>query len=109
MSLVASNFAGYTKKATASAMMYIAFCVGQVAAPQLFLPSEAPVYHSAFLASFICFALCIVFSVILRYYLIWENKRRDRLALTNGEASSITGEFLDLTDKQQKSIFRYVF
>ncbi|EMR68638.1 putative permease of the major facilitator superfamily protein [Eutypa lata UCREL1] len=109
MSLVSSNFAGYTKKATASAMMYIAFCVGQVAAPQLFLPSEAPVYHSAFLAAFVCFALCIVISVILRFYLIWENKRRDRVAIAEGETSSTAGDFLDLTDKQQKPVFRYVY
>ncbi|KAI2624218.1 MFS general substrate transporter [Hypoxylon sp. NC1633] len=108
MSLVASNFAGYTKKVTAGAMMYVAFCVGQVAAPQLFLPNEAPVYQSAFLASFICFALCILFSLALRYYLIWENKRRDRMSLAEGELSDPENEFLDLTDKQQKAVFRYV-
>ncbi|KAI1779137.1 MFS general substrate transporter [Hypoxylon cercidicola] len=108
MSLVSSNFAGYTKKATASAMMYVAFCVGQVVAPQLFLPSEAPGYKTAFLAAFICFALCILFTIALRFYLIWENKKRDSIALAEGEASSSGDEFLDLTDKQQKDVFRYV-
>ncbi|KAI1377766.1 MFS general substrate transporter [Hypoxylon crocopeplum] len=108
MSLVASNFAGYTKKATASAMMYVAFCVGQVAAPQLFIPSEAPAYKSAFLAAFVCFALCILFSIALRFYLIWENKRRDRLSHAEGEVGNSDNEFLDLTDKQQKDVFHYV-
>lgn len=108
MSLVSSNFAGYTKKATASAMMYIAFCVGQVAAPQLFIPSEAPRYNTAFLAAFICFALCILFSVALRYYLIWENRRRDQQSEAEGELSGSDNEFLDLTDKEQKNVFRYV-
>ncbi|CAH0055613.1 unnamed protein product [Clonostachys solani] len=108
MSLVSSNFAGYTKKATASAMMYIAFCVGQVVAPQLFLSSEAPVYETAFRASFICFALCIVATIILRYYLIWENNRRDRLALAETVPTTEGEEFLDLTDKEQKHVFRYV-
>lgn len=111
MSLVASNFAGYTKKATASAMMYVAFCVGQVAAPQLFLPSEAPVYATAFRAAFICFALCIVLSIVLRFYLIWENKRRDSQVVQGGggEVGTHEGdEFLDLTDKQQESVFRYM-
>ena len=111
MSLVSSNFAGYTKKATASAMMYIAFCVGQVAAPQLFLSNEAPKYATAFRASFICFALCIVLSVVLRYFLLWENARRDRL-VEQEEAEpgsdNVGDEFLDLTDKQQKRVFRYV-
>ena len=108
MSLVSSNFAGYTKKATAGAMMYVAFCVGQVVAPQLFLAKEAPVYETAFRASFICFALCIVFTIALRYYLIWENKRRDRMALAETETAGSNDEFLDMTDKQQKLIFRYV-
>ncbi|KAF3061861.1 hypothetical protein GL218_03703 [Daldinia childiae] len=108
MSLVSSNFAGYTKKATASTMMYVAFCVGQVVAPQLFLPREAPAYKTAFLAAFICFALCIVFTIVLRFYLIVENKRRDELHLSEGELSNTDNEFLDLTDKQQEAIFRYV-
>ncbi|KAI1137765.1 MFS general substrate transporter [Hypoxylon sp. FL0543] len=108
MSLVSSNVAGYTKKATASSMMYVAYCVGQVAAPQLFIPSEAPAYKSAFLAAFICFALCILFSIALRFYLIWENKKRDNHSLCGGELQHSDGEFLDLTDKQQKDVFRYV-
>ncbi|KAI0889272.1 MFS general substrate transporter [Annulohypoxylon maeteangense] len=108
MSLVTSNFAGYTKKATASSMMYVAYCVGQVVAPQLFLSDEAPAYKTAFLAAFICFALCILFSIVLRFYLILENKRRDRLASADGELSHSDDEFLDLTDKEQKLVFRYV-
>lgn len=107
MSLVSSNFAGYTKKVTASAMMYVAFCVGQVVAPQLFLSEEAPVYETAFRASFTCFALCIALSVVLRFYLIWENKRRDRLASEEPQAQTVESEFLDLTDKQQRQVFRY--
>ena len=108
MSLVSSNFAGYTKKATASAMMYVAFCVGQVVAPQLFISTEAPVYETAFRASFICFALCIAVTITLRYYLMWENKRRDRLAMTETVQDSEGDEFLDRTDKEQKLVFRYV-
>ncbi|KAL3963026.1 hypothetical protein ACCO45_004549 [Purpureocillium lilacinum] len=95
MSLVTSNIAGYTKKVTASAMMYIAYCVGQIVGPQLFLPAEAPAYNTAFRAAFVCFALCIAFSLALRFYL-------------KGEAHMANDEFLDLTDKQQRAVFRYV-
>ncbi|KND88041.1 putative transporter [Tolypocladium ophioglossoides CBS 100239] len=109
MSLVASNFAGYTKKATAAAMMYVAFCVGQVVAPQLFLTSEAPVYETAFRAAFCCFALCIVLSIALRFYLIWQNKQRDSRAATHEAPVAAGDEFLDLTDKQQQSVFRYMY
>lgn len=109
MSLVASNFAGYTKKATAAAMMYMAFCVGQVVAPQLFLTSEAPVYETAFRAAFCCFALCIVLSIALRFYLIWQNKQRDSSAATYEAPVAAGDEFLDFTDKQQQSVFRYMY
>lgn len=108
MSLVSSNFAGYTKKATAGAMMYVAFCVGQVAAPQLFLSKEAPVYETAFRASFVCFALCILLTIVLRYYLICENKRRDQLAAIETATVGQNDEFLDLTDRQQRLVFRYI-
>ncbi|EFX06589.1 major facilitator superfamily transporter allantoate [Grosmannia clavigera kw1407] len=109
MSLVSSNFAGYTKKATASSMCYVAFCVGQVVAPQLFLTKEAPAYETAFRAAFICFGLNIVLCTLLRFYLIWENKRRDRLAAVQPTPPAGTNdEFLDLTDKQQKLVFRYM-
>ena len=107
MSLVTSNLAGYTKKVTASAMMYIAFCVGQVVAPQLFLATEAPVYKTAFRASFTCFALCITLSLALRFYLIGENKRRDQRVNELSQAQAMESEFLDLTDKEQKEVFRY--
>lgn len=47
---------------------------------------------------------------VLRFYLIWENKRRDRLAAAaGGEVGTHEGdEFLDMTDKQQKAVFRYL-
>ncbi|KAJ4362257.1 hypothetical protein N0V83_010350 [Neocucurbitaria cava] len=109
MSLVSSNFAGYTKKVTAGAMMYMAFCVGQVVAPQLFLSDEAPVYSTAFEAAFSCFALCIVLSVVLHFYLVWTNNKRDKLASVDPQAESLESEFLDLTDKQQKQVFRYCY
>lgn len=87
--------------------MYIAFCVGQVAAPQLFISTEAPVYQTAFRAAFVCFAVNIVLSFVLRYYLIWENRRRDQLAAAAEVDGVDNNEFLDRTDKQQKSVFRY--
>lgn len=76
----------------------------------MFLTKEAPVYETAFRAAFICFALCIVLTVILRFYLVWENKRRDRFAAAaGGEVGTLEGdEFLDMTDKQQKAVFRYM-
>lgn len=44
LSLISSNVAGFTKKSTVSALMFVAYCVGNIAGPQFFIPSEAPKY-----------------------------------------------------------------
>ena len=44
LSMVASNVAGFTKKSVASAMMFMAYTVGNIIGPFLFFASEAPEY-----------------------------------------------------------------
>lgn len=44
LSMITSNVAGFTKKAVTSAMMFIAYCAGNIIGPFLFFPSEAPTY-----------------------------------------------------------------
>lgn len=44
LSLITSNVGGLSKKATVSAMLFIAYCTGNVIGPQLFLSREAPDY-----------------------------------------------------------------
>lgn len=45
LSLAASNVAGFTKKSTVMAMIFLAYCAGNLAGPQFFKASEAPNYH----------------------------------------------------------------
>lgn len=45
LSLAASNVAGFTKKSTVMAMIFLAYCAGNLAGPQFFKSSEAPNYH----------------------------------------------------------------
>jgi hypothetical protein len=45
LSMVSSNVSGYTKKATVSAMMFIAYCGGNIIGPFLFFSHEAPKYQ----------------------------------------------------------------
>ncbi|KAI0378796.1 major facilitator superfamily transporter allantoate [Hypomontagnella monticulosa] len=118
-SMVTANIAGTTKKMTSTALIFIAFCVGQVAAPQLFVSSEAPRYPTAFTAAFSCFALLIVIPPIYAFYLRWENKRRDAkfgkvdpnasMAIPETDVSAQPEEFFDLTDREQERVFRYVY
>lgn len=44
MSMVSSNMAGTSKRTTVNAMLFIAYCAGNIAGPQFFKASEAPSY-----------------------------------------------------------------
>lgn len=45
LSLIASNTAGFTKKATVNAIFFIGYCAGNIGGPQLFIAKEAPTYQ----------------------------------------------------------------
>lgn len=88
MSLVQANYKGVTKKMTMTAMMFIAYCAGNIAGPQFFKTSEAPTYQTAFRAILICYIISAVLAVSLRVYLQWLNARRDRDEGVAGSAGS---------------------
>jgi hypothetical protein len=44
LSLFASNTAGFTKKSTTSAFIFVGYCVGNLAGPQVFVTKEVPDY-----------------------------------------------------------------
>ena len=77
LSLVASNFNGYTKKSTVGAILFIGYCAGNIAGPFCFKPTEAPEYNSAFAAIVVCLCVAAGLIIVLRFYLDWENKHRD--------------------------------
>lgn len=45
MAMISSNIAGFTKKATVSAIYFIMYCTGNIIGPQLFFEKEAPKYQ----------------------------------------------------------------
>lgn len=50
LTIVSSNIAGYTKKQVTGALLFTGYCVGNIIGPQTFKDSEAPGYHSAYIA-----------------------------------------------------------
>ncbi|TAQ86753.1 hypothetical protein B7494_g4914 [Chlorociboria aeruginascens] len=100
MSLIGGNVRGTTKKMAVTAGMFIAFCAGNIAGPQLFKKSEAPHYPTAFKAILICYTFASLASLGLRKYLIWVNKRRDLIEGINAgnEASPSIERDEDITD-----------
>ncbi|KAJ3498420.1 hypothetical protein NLG97_g1143 [Lecanicillium saksenae] len=109
VSMITSNTGGFTKKMTMNSMIFIAYCVGNIIGPQLFFARESPTYTSGFLAMLVCYGAGIVLCMVLRFYLMWENKRRDKAAgnvvqLVDTEAINQA----DLTDMEIAE-FRYVY
>lgn len=78
MALVQSNYRGVTKKMTVTAMLFLAYCAGNIAGPQFFRTSEAPSYQTAFKTIMICYCLVIFLAVVLRFYLQWMNAKRTK-------------------------------
>lgn len=78
MSLVQSNYRGVTKKMTITAMLFLAYCAGNIAGPHFFRKEEDPTYQTAFQAIMVCYALVITLALALRFYLQWTNTRRTK-------------------------------
>ncbi|KAH8429143.1 uncharacterized protein LDX57_006813 [Aspergillus melleus] len=109
LSLITSNVGGFTKKATVSAMVFLAYCTGNIIGPQLFFADEAPKYPTGLRGVLAGFALAIFFLILLYIYYEYENRRRDRkYGPPNQEAAEdyVTEDSLNRTDRQNPS-FRY--
>ncbi|ORY85703.1 major facilitator superfamily domain-containing protein [Protomyces lactucae-debilis] len=113
LSLISSNTAGYTKKTTTNALNLIAYCVGNAVGPNVFKPSDAPGYFPAKVVMVVCFFICFLVFLLIRFLNVRENARRDRLAAAAAEsgekehfADNRDAAELDLTDRENLS-FRY--
>lgn len=109
LSLITSNIGGFTKRATVSAMLFSAYCVGNIIGPQFFFASQAPSYPTGIRATLSGFCLGVFFLASLLAYYKWENKRRDRAygeAIVTSEIEEIAEELSNKTDRQL-STFRY--
>ncbi|KAJ5783273.1 hypothetical protein N7457_005047 [Penicillium paradoxum] len=110
LSLITSNVAGFTKKSTVSALMFAAYCIGNIVGPQFFIPSEEPSYLTGIKASMAGLAFGIFFLVCLYIFYVWENRRRDRLygsPMEMTETEELQDELSNKTDHEIES-FRYV-
>ncbi|CAI7586237.1 unnamed protein product [Penicillium pancosmium] len=97
LSLISSNVAGFTKKSTVSALMFAAYCIGNIAGPQFFLPKEKPVYATGIKAAMSGLIFGIFFLICLVYGSPTELTEREELQ----------DEFSNKTDHEIES-FRYV-
>ncbi|PQE15637.1 MFS transporter protein [Rutstroemia sp. NJR-2017a BBW] len=113
LTMVSSNVAGYTKKQLTGAVLFTGYCVGNIIGPQTFIASEAPAYHSAYIAMLVGYSVKLASVVVLYIYMYMSNKRRDREQAERGDASeeeereAVEKGMLDMTEIDNRG-FRYI-
>ncbi|KAL3484945.1 major facilitator superfamily domain-containing protein [Aspergillus germanicus] len=106
MSVVSTNIVGNTKKTVVGAMLFVAYCVGNIVSPQVFLTAEEPRYPTGIKVCLAGLALGFVSAILLRFYLQYCNGRNEQ----EGGASPSDdphGNDEDRTDWELKS-FTYM-
>lgn len=89
-----------------TATLLISFCLGNIIGPLTFTDTSAPSYIPAKIAIMATSAVAIALTLVLRFYYVHENKRRDGLVRRGSLGHVIDVEFSDQTDRQNLE-FRY--
>ena len=105
LQLPATNVGVYTKRVTATAFVFLAYCIGNIIGPHAFLSKEAPIYQTGCKVGLACAAGQIFLAFALRVLLVRRNKKRDALGLPPPE---IDAAMQDLTDFENPH-FRYSY
>ncbi|KUI72232.1 hypothetical protein VM1G_07866 [Cytospora mali] len=105
LTMISSNVAGSTKKQLTAAVVFTGYCVGNIIGPQTFIDSEAPGYHSAYIAMLVGYAVKLAMVVVLYVYMYRVNKARDAAGDTN-EQDAVEMGMHDQTEIDNKG-FRY--
>jgi ACS family allantoate permease-like MFS transporter len=106
-SLLASNIAGYTKKAVTGTLFFSANAVANIVSPQTFLSSQAPRYGTGVAVTLTAFCINILLFVVLYFVYRAENKRRelDPAGVEGGDATEeLIDAFSDKTDRENKKL-----
>lgn len=110
--LLTSNIAGHTKRSTANGLWFVFYAAGNIAGANIFFARESPRYYSALAGLIACYAGIVVIALFLRQYMVWENRRRDKMigrterTQDGADEQAILEGFEDATDKENLH-FRY--
>ncbi|KAK1963844.1 hypothetical protein LY78DRAFT_748823 [Colletotrichum sublineola] len=107
LSLVTANVSGHTKKLTVSATVFLAYCIANIVAPQVFIATEAPHYTTGYNAILGFEAAAVACLAAYGIGCAVENKRRG-VAEGSNVSVSVAEQLGDLTDYEKKG-FRYVY
>jgi hypothetical protein len=92
-------------------MMLIMFSAGNIAGPFFFRNEDAPRYVLAIASILVFFCSGLLCALVLRFYMQWENRRRDRvygvLETADDRVDAMRMGMHDKTDLENTD-FRYV-
>lgn len=107
-SIVASNFAGHSKRMTVNGINFVSYAAGNIIRPFMFSPSEAPRCITAVKTLCGIYASSMFFTAAIGAMMFRENRRRDRVAVgaVDGQMAANEIGFSDQTDRENRH-FRY--
>lgn len=108
LQMPASNVGGYTKRTTATAFVFLAYCIGNIIGPHGFIGAEAPIYQTGCKLIIGCVAAQVCIAGALRLLLIRRNRMRDAEPRDPNAEALDESLLQDLTDFENRS-FRYVY
>lgn len=91
-----ANTAGYTKRATASAGIYVAYCVGNIIGPLVFREQDAPRYKVGFIVVVASTLAAALMLLAYRYVCLADNRRRDRAGFMESFEHAYEDDLTDL-------------
>ncbi|KAI5799885.1 MFS allantoate transporter [Geopyxis carbonaria] len=107
LSLQIGNVAGHTKKVVTNAVLFLGYCIGNIAGPFFFKKSQSPTFSLGIAAMIFCHCAELITVLVLRNLLAWENRKRDKLQ-EGIERDLDSTAFADMTDRENLN-FRYVY
>ncbi|CAG8218458.1 unnamed protein product [Penicillium salamii] len=111
LQMPATNLGGYTKRTTSVALVFLAYCAGNIIGPHAFLAKEAPIYQTGVKLILACSSAQAALAVLLRFMLIRRNKQRDAAAAAADQAAVSADEstMADLTDFEVGNMIPIMF
>lgn len=91
-----ANTAGYTKRATASAGIYVAYCVGNIIGPLVFREQDAPRYKVGFIVVVASTLAAALLLLAYRYVCLQHNRKRDRAGFMESFEHAYEDDLTDL-------------
>ncbi|GAA5860353.1 hypothetical protein JCM3774_000389 [Rhodotorula dairenensis] len=107
--MISSNIGGYTKRSVTSAMVFAAYCAGNMAGPQFIYADEKPRYQSGAYAMMGGYIAKLVAHAVLWAIMYFSNKSRDaKLGPADTKLAAAAGMEDKTESVKNNPNFRYV-